>query len=400
MTATDGADRSEPAEASVTIQNTPPAAEVFIEPQSPTVQDGLTASVETDDPDGDDVDVSYQWKVDGEETLHEETSVSADATEKGEIWTVTVTPNDGQTDGNSASAMVEIGNSPPSITNLSLAPTTVYTDTTVTAEVETTDPDGDSLSLQYDWFVNSKSVSASGKTIEGSEHFEAGDNLQLELTVSDSSGATVTESVNTSIMTGWMMQWSHSLRSKPSGATAKNGAYKDQGPATRDGRDCWLQESDWNQLLIEYSDKIDSGRPFAVEAKFFREHPSTHVSHGIAVFQETGIGGGRADRLALLGAGAEKNKDKTGLLFLDRLNEDEVTSRVDRNIQTGDWTTWRIEVFPGERELKFYRNDEFLGKKTGREPLVRAPVMALFSNHNSVASSNICWADLKLYSQR
>jgi len=96
-------------QASVTIGNAPPVASVSISPTDPLDSDVLQAVVTSDDPDGDSVDYTYEWTVDGEAIS--ETSDQLDGPtwlSGGETVTVTVTPNDGTEDGEPVTASTTV----------------------------------------------------------------------------------------------------------------------------------------------------------------------------------------------------------------------------------------------------------------------------------------------------
>jgi len=95
----------------------PTAPEVSIAPTSPTAgEDDLICSIDEDayDPDGDSVTYTFEWEVDGVSftgaTTTTETgdTVAADELSGDEVWTCTVTPDDGTTEGDSASSSVTV----------------------------------------------------------------------------------------------------------------------------------------------------------------------------------------------------------------------------------------------------------------------------------------------------
>ncbi len=102
----------------VTVANTPPTAPtVSIAPSAPLEGvDDLVCQVDTasSDDDGDSVSYSVTWTQDGASytgastTTHSGDTVSGSATTSGEVWACTVTPNDGDDDGSSASASVTV----------------------------------------------------------------------------------------------------------------------------------------------------------------------------------------------------------------------------------------------------------------------------------------------------
>jgi hypothetical protein len=111
--ATDGETLSPPAFDEITLprDNTPPGApEIAIEPAEPVPLDDLVCSVtaESTDVEDDPVTYTWYWDLDGTDAGNSTDTVSADATESGEIWTCTVTPNDGFDDGEAAIASVEL----------------------------------------------------------------------------------------------------------------------------------------------------------------------------------------------------------------------------------------------------------------------------------------------------
>ena len=66
----------------------------------------------------------------------------------------TATPNDGQVDGESISASVVISNSIPVVNSVSLSAGPIYTNDTVSVNVELSDADAEqSLTVSYRWHV-------------------------------------------------------------------------------------------------------------------------------------------------------------------------------------------------------------------------------------------------------
>ena len=103
----------------LTVVNTAPEApEVSIDPTSPgeAVHD-FQCVIDTDSADADDDSLTYSftWDVDGvpytsaSTTDHTGDTVLAGEAFEGEVWTCTVTPNDGEEDGTEAEASAEIG---------------------------------------------------------------------------------------------------------------------------------------------------------------------------------------------------------------------------------------------------------------------------------------------------
>ena len=199
LTATDSSGAVGLASVSFTVNGLPTAPVVSISPADPTTVDALTAQIVTPgvDPEGAAVSYLYAWSVDGAPSAASTTEVlPADATTRGEVWSVTVTPTDGISLGAPAVAEVTIGNSPPSIA-LAVSPDgvalPVLTDALLTATATASDADGDAVSLTYLWTVDGVPVAESGPTLNGVDWFDKGQLVSLRVTASD--GLAQTEAV-------------------------------------------------------------------------------------------------------------------------------------------------------------------------------------------------------------
>ncbi|MCK6524859.1 hypothetical protein L6R49_25940, partial [Myxococcota bacterium] len=149
-------------------------------------------TVASTDADGDPISYTWAWTLDGaaQADLTTET-VPADRLARGQVWSVTVTPNDGLQDGPSASAETTIANGLPSVT-LTLTPAELTTDSTVTALIGGADPDGDVLSFEIQWLVNDTVVASDVESISGVDYFDKGDTVQVVVTATDSEGGSTT----------------------------------------------------------------------------------------------------------------------------------------------------------------------------------------------------------------
>ena len=134
---------------------------VAIDQASALTNDTLTVSSSTSDPDGDRVAATYQWLKNGN-PLVGRTGSSLDLSlanngTRGDIIRVRATADDGQTTSQLVSAPVTIGNSVPTAT-VSLAPTTPFTNNTLTATATKADADGNAVTLTYVWKVNGVTI--------------------------------------------------------------------------------------------------------------------------------------------------------------------------------------------------------------------------------------------------
>ena len=154
---------------SLTLGNRAPGApSVAIAPSSAYIDSTLSCTPSASiDPDGDGVSYTYSWTVNGGPVVGT-SSTKSSAFVAGDSVLCTVTPSDGLLDGNTASQSIIILNSPPVVSDVSLSPTTAYTDDELTATPTVTDLDNDSVSSTYTWTVNGTEVqSGSLATLSG-----------------------------------------------------------------------------------------------------------------------------------------------------------------------------------------------------------------------------------------
>ncbi|MEC7987768.1 MAG: fibrinogen-like YCDxxxxGGGW domain-containing protein [Myxococcota bacterium] len=159
-----------------TINALPTAPSVEINPNEASTTDDLVAVPQGSiDSNGDFISYTYQWMLNGILTNHTTNTILAGETSKNDVWTVVVTPNDGVADGPSTIQSIEVRNTAPEITGISFNTQTVYTNDTLIVNAGATDADGDSVTFQYQWFVNNVSVqSGASNQLNGSEIFGSG----------------------------------------------------------------------------------------------------------------------------------------------------------------------------------------------------------------------------------
>jgi hypothetical protein len=182
-------------EASVEIANTPPVLNtVSITPPEPTGIDVLTCNAVAEDIDGDAINHAYLWEVDG--VLQPETSATFGPANSGQTVVCSVTVSDDDV-GNTMSESVSIGNSPPTVDLVQLTTDPVYTNDVLAAVASVNDDDGDSLLTTYDWYVDGDLVkSGFGSTLNGVDHFDKGQEVQVFVTTTDSIVSSTTVASN------------------------------------------------------------------------------------------------------------------------------------------------------------------------------------------------------------
>jgi hypothetical protein len=89
------------------------------------------------------------------------------------------------------SQTVGVGDRPPSIQNVSLAPQKAYVTSTIIASAGgVNDPDGDPVTLHYAWNVNGQPVAGVDEQALTPDHFDEDDVVNVTVTATDPSGAT------------------------------------------------------------------------------------------------------------------------------------------------------------------------------------------------------------------
>lgn len=174
---------------SVTIRNSSPVlTAVVLGPEPAYVTSTLTCTPGTaTDADGDAVGFQYAWKVNGTTLTGVTTAfLSASTLKRGDSVQCVATPVDDLSTGVSvASNTVVISNQPPVVTSVSLAPTLAYETSTLTCTASgASDPDNDTVTLVYSWYVDSVKISATTKTLTGT-HFNKVQEVACEVTPND-----------------------------------------------------------------------------------------------------------------------------------------------------------------------------------------------------------------------
>lgn len=180
VTPRDGDDDGEPVESAVvTIANSAPVvAAAVLTPASGDVTDTYSCTAEgVSDADEEVVSLKVRWRVEGE-LLPGETSETLPGSlfARGQTLRCEISGFDGATEGAPAiSNELIIGDAPPTLVSALLGPTEAGESTVLTCESsEPQDPDGDPVSVLYEWSVDGEIVPGEeGSTLTG-EHFDKG----------------------------------------------------------------------------------------------------------------------------------------------------------------------------------------------------------------------------------
>lgn len=191
VVASDGVETSGSDTDCLVVQNTPPSIEtVTIVPETPTVLDALTCAYDGYfDLDGDPDASRFAWTING-------VFVGTGATlttgySGGDVVTCTVTPNDGESDGEPKQATVVIANEAPDLLDVVLTPEPAYTDDGMLCTPgSTTDLDGDTgFEYAYRWEINGEAVPDVTSNALASTYHQKHDFIQCFVTPSDGSDA-------------------------------------------------------------------------------------------------------------------------------------------------------------------------------------------------------------------
>ena len=203
-TATDGDLGTDIGTATRDLDNRDPTVSVTLSPSSGAIwSDTLTCTATVADDDDDSLTTNFTWTVGG-------TTVSASSTASlsstlasifvaGNLVACTATTDDGKGGTDTDTASTTITNTAPVVSTPSLSPATAYTNDTLTATVTTSDAEGDSLTVTYDWNVGGASVQDStDNTLSGASYFDKDQVVFVIVTADD---GTDTTSVTSSTVT-------------------------------------------------------------------------------------------------------------------------------------------------------------------------------------------------------
>ncbi len=168
------------------VDGQPQIRSLQILPLEPATNESLSVTVETEDPEGDELLLTYRWFRDGVEELSLVTDTIPSGTVfRGEVWHVEVSASDEHSSSSVATDSVTIVNAPPEVWSFEVSPDPLYTDSLATARFVNGDPEGDSFSSAVSWQVNGSTLST-GATLDGA-NFIKGDRIQYRVVVDDGS---------------------------------------------------------------------------------------------------------------------------------------------------------------------------------------------------------------------
>jgi hypothetical protein len=189
--ASTGASMDAPAAAGATRtvdgNGAPRIVSVTLEPSDPQPGTLVQAHAEVRDPDGDPVNVRYEWRA-GDSMIggeHEASLVVPAQLQRGAELSVVATASDGRAKSEPATATARIANQAPIVRSVRFDPADgVKPGDTVIAVAEGEDADGDEISYRYEWRVGDKKVGIDSPRLDTAK-LKRGDPLTVRVTASD-----------------------------------------------------------------------------------------------------------------------------------------------------------------------------------------------------------------------
>ena len=174
------------------LDSAPEITNVQILPLNPTSSDTLELNYDYDD-DRNQPDVSsIAWLRNGDIEFQGNAltegimEINYSNTERGDVWSVQIMPNDGTNSGEIIAEEVTILNSKPVISNLAISPSGPSQKNDLTAFWDEYDEDGDDLTSSIKWFKDSiHQTELDGSIIVNKEFTEVDEEWYFSITLND-----------------------------------------------------------------------------------------------------------------------------------------------------------------------------------------------------------------------
>jgi hypothetical protein len=173
-----------------TDNRAPTIASVSLVPKTPRPGDPIDATIDAQDPDGDGIRLEIEWRVNGKVVDRERrTRLDSSELKKGDRVELRVVASDGRLESAPFVKRVRVGNQPPRLQGVAFAGGDWRAGDPIDASPVASDPDGDELRFDYEWFLN-------GKPTDQREHvfdtkgLKRGDKVHVEVVARDSTDKT------------------------------------------------------------------------------------------------------------------------------------------------------------------------------------------------------------------
>lgn len=120
----------------------------------------VTVQIDAEDPERESVSFRYRWFLNGSELPGQtSSSLSPEVLKRGQELGVEIIPSDGSQEGKPyRTPIVRVANTPPIVSRVLLTPNNPVAGEKISAQVSATDPDNDTVLLNYRWFKDSTLV--------------------------------------------------------------------------------------------------------------------------------------------------------------------------------------------------------------------------------------------------
>ena len=201
----DGMGSTANASTAVAVQNTEPVVNtVNITPASPTAVDMLTCTATVSDSDGETLSTVIEFSHQGT-ILYTQTALAASfmptdyGLSSGDSVLCTATTSDGYGGTDQSTDSVTLDSSAPSLSNVTISPSVLYTGTTATCSGAAIDPNDGNITgnIQYQWEISGNIVfTGSSYTVTVSQS-TVGGAVVCRATVTDTDGESDTSTTST-----------------------------------------------------------------------------------------------------------------------------------------------------------------------------------------------------------
>jgi hypothetical protein len=154
-------------------------------PTEPVAGDVVRAVAGARDPDGDRLELRYEWAIDGRRLFEEGPEIQLQEVGRGALLEVTVTGDDGLAASEPFQAATRVRNRRPRLLEVRTEPwDAVPRGTPVILSARGTDPDGDVVDYRYRWEVNGGPIDAYEASLPTGE-LNPGDVVQARVVATD-----------------------------------------------------------------------------------------------------------------------------------------------------------------------------------------------------------------------
>jgi hypothetical protein len=167
------------------VNHAPAIKSVRLDPAAPVDGDRVHAIVSVEDPDGDPIELGFEWTISGRLVPTGEASIQLKGVTKHDRIEVVVKASDGKLQSNAAQAEARIRNRRPRLVGIAVLPQPeVLPGEHLVATARANDPDGDPIDYSYRWRVNGELQTDTGDTFE-TDNLEKGDEIQAIVVAND-----------------------------------------------------------------------------------------------------------------------------------------------------------------------------------------------------------------------